>query len=76
MSRPRLNLFKNQLLNNATLVYITKAQQNPSPDAQKDERLGELGRLQRDVKCLKLEQGILKKVNELPKQNWALIGNS
>lgn len=71
VSRHRLYVWKNQLLNNEALGSM-KPRLNPPSDAQKDELLGELERLQRDVKRLKLEQDILKKANELLKKEMGI----
>jgi transposase InsO family protein/transposase-like protein len=71
VSRPSLYVWKNQLLNKESLVSM-KPQQTPSQDAQKDELLSELERLQRDVKRLKLEQDILQKANELLKKEMGI----
>jgi putative transposase len=72
VSRPALYVWKNQLLNNKALESM-KPQQTPSLHSQKDELLSELERLQRDVRRLKLEQDILKKANELLKEDWVSI---
>jgi len=71
VSRPSLYVWKNQLLNNEASASM-KPQQNPAPNAQRDELLSELERLQRDVKRLKLEQDILTKANELLKKELGI----
>jgi transposase InsO family protein/transposase-like protein len=71
VSRPSLYNWRNRLLSNEALASM-KTQQNPSPDAQRDELERELERLHRDVKRLQLEQDILKKANELLKKELGI----
>ena len=70
VSRPSLYNWKNQLLSNEALASIKP--QNPAPSSERNELECEVERLQRAVKRLKLEQDILKKANELLKQELGI----
>lgn len=66
VSRSSLYNWRNQLLSNEALASM-KPQRDPSPSSERDVLERGVERLQRDVKRLKLEQGILKKSKELKK---------
>jgi transposase-like protein len=71
MSQPSLYNWKNQLLGHDAPPSM-KRQQDPLPSSERAELEQQLEALRRDIRRLQLEKDLLKKANELQKQDLGI----